>query len=201
MSDSLWPHGLQHTRLPCPSDRAYSNSCPLSWWCHPTNSSSVVAFSSHLQSFPASGSFQMSQYFTSGGQGIGVSALASVLPMNTQDWSPLRWTDWISLQSKGLSSLSYSIVFLYFFALITEKVFLISPCYSSELCIQCNPFGTLDSMQSLLYYQWCFLKNRIKILKIVWIQRISEYSNPSWERKTELEKSGFLTSNCTTKVL
>ena len=105
VSGSLWPHGLQHARLPCPSPtpRAYSNSCPLSWWCHPTISSSVVPFSSHPQSFPASGSFPMSQFFTSGDQGIGVSALASVLPVNNQDWFPLGLTGWISLQSKGLS--------------------------------------------------------------------------------------------------
>ena len=105
VSDSLWPHGLQHTRPPCPSPppAVYSNSCPLSRWCHPTISSSVVPFSFHLQYFPASGSFQMSQLFTSGGQSIGVSASTSVLQMNTQDWSSLRWTGWISLQSKGLS--------------------------------------------------------------------------------------------------
>ena len=96
---TLWPHGLQHTRLPW----AYSNSCPLSRWCHPTISSSVVPFSSCPQSFPALGSFQMSQFFTSHGQIIGVSASASVLPMNIQDWFPLGWTGWISLQSKGLS--------------------------------------------------------------------------------------------------
>ena len=100
MSDSLQPHGLQHTRPPCPSPtpRVYSNSCPLSWWCHPTTSSSAMPFSSYLQSFPASESFQMSQFFASGGQSIGVSASASVLPMNIQDWFPLRWTGWISLQ-------------------------------------------------------------------------------------------------------
>ena len=105
MSDSLWPHGLQYARLSCssPSPGVYSNSCPLSWWCHPTVSSSVVPFSSRLHSFPASGSFQMSQFFASGGQSIGVSALASVLPMNAQGWSPLGWAGWISLQSKGLS--------------------------------------------------------------------------------------------------
>ena len=105
MSDSLWPHGLQHTRPPCPSPtpRVYSDSCPFSQWCHPTISSSVVPFSSCPQSFPTSGSFQMSQFFASGGQSSGVSASASVLPMNIQDWFPLRWTDWISLQSKGLS--------------------------------------------------------------------------------------------------
>ena len=90
VSDSLWPHGLQHTRLPCPSPTpgAYSNSCPLSRWCHPTILSSVVPFPSCLQSFPASGSLPMSQFFTSGGQSIGVSASASVLPMNIQNWFP-----------------------------------------------------------------------------------------------------------------
>ena len=107
VSDSFWHHGLQHARLlfPAPTPGAYSNSCPLSWWCHPTISSSVVPFSSCLQSFPASMSFQMSQLFTSGGQSTGVSASASVLPMNIQDWFPLGWTGWISLQSKGRSSL------------------------------------------------------------------------------------------------
>ena len=105
MSNSLRPLGLQHARppFPSPTPRAYSNSCPLSWWCHPTISSSVVPFSSLLQSFPASGSFPMSQFFESGSQSIGVSASASVLPMNMQDWFPLGWTGWISLQSKGLS--------------------------------------------------------------------------------------------------
>ena len=89
---------------PCPSPTPglYSNSCPLSWWCHPTTSSSIIPFSSHLQSFPASGSFQKSQFFASGGQNFGVSASASVLPVNIQGWFPLGWTGWISLQSKGL---------------------------------------------------------------------------------------------------
>ena len=105
VSDSLWPHESQHARPPCPSltPGVYSNSCPSSRWCHPSISSSVIPFSSHLQSFPASGSFQMSQLFTWGGQSIGVSASTLVLPVNTQDWSPLGWTGWISLQSKGLS--------------------------------------------------------------------------------------------------
>ena len=105
ISDSLWPHGLQHTTPPCPSPTPgiYSNSCPLSQWCHPTVSSSVVPFSSCLQSFPVSGSFQVSQLFASGGQIIGVSASKSVLPMNIQDWFPLGWTGRISLQSKGSS--------------------------------------------------------------------------------------------------
>ena len=105
MSYSLWPHGLQRARLPCPSPTpgACLNSCPLSSWCHPTISSSVVPFSFCLQSFPASGSFQMSQFFTSGGQSIGVSASASVLKMNIQNWFLLGLTDWMSLQPKGLS--------------------------------------------------------------------------------------------------
>ena len=104
VSDSLWPHEPQHARPPCPSPtpRVHPNPSPLSWWCHPTISS-VVPFSSRPQSFPASEPFQMSQLFAAGGQGIGVSASTSVLPMNTQDWSPLGWTAWISLQSKGLS--------------------------------------------------------------------------------------------------
>ena len=105
MSNSLRPHGLQHARLSCPSPipRAYSNSCPLSWWCQPTTtSSSIIPFSSCPQSFPASGSFPMSQLFPSGGQSIEVSASASVLPMNIQDGFPLGLTDLISLQSKGL---------------------------------------------------------------------------------------------------
>ena len=103
--DSLWPHGLQHARLPClsPTPGVYSNSCPSHRWCHPTISSSVVPFSSHFQSFPASGSFPMSRFFTSGGQIIGVLTSASILPMNIQVWFPLGWTGWISLQSKGLS--------------------------------------------------------------------------------------------------
>ena len=104
MSNSSWPHGLQHARPPClsPTPRLYSNSCPLSWRCHPAISSSVVPFS-HLQSFSASKSFPVSQFFTSGGQSIGVSASTSVPPMNTQNWSSLGWTGWISLQSKGFS--------------------------------------------------------------------------------------------------
>ena len=105
MSDSLWPHRLQHARPPylSPTPRVYLNSCPLRQWCHPTISSSVVPFSSCLQSFPAWGSFQMTQFFASGGWIIGVSALASVLPVNIQDWFPLGWTDWIFLQSRRLS--------------------------------------------------------------------------------------------------
>ena len=105
MSDCLRPHESQHARPPCPSPTpgVHSNSCPSSRWCHPAISSSVVPFSSCPQFLPASGSYPMRQLFSWGGQSIGVSASASVLPMNIQDWSPLGWTSWISLQSKGLS--------------------------------------------------------------------------------------------------
>ena len=105
VSDSLRPHVLQQTRPPCPSPTpgVHPNPCPLSQWCHPAISSSFVPFSSSPQPFQASGSFQMRQLFSSGGQSVGVLASTSVLPMNTQDWSPLGWTGWISLQSKGLS--------------------------------------------------------------------------------------------------
>ena len=129
MSNSLWPHGLEHARLPCPSPTpgAYSKSCPSSWWCHPTISPSVIPFSCP-QSFPASESFPMSQVFTSGGQSIGVSASTSVLPKNTQDWSPLGWTGWISLQSKGLSRV--------FSNTIVEK----HQVFSAQLSLQSNSY-------------------------------------------------------------
>ena len=109
LSDSLWPHESQHARPPClsPTPRAYSNSCPLSWWCHPTISSTVSPFSSHLQCFPASGYFPVSQLFKSGGQSIGVSASTSVLPMNTQDWPPLGWTDLLAVQETLKSLLQH----------------------------------------------------------------------------------------------
>ena len=105
LSDSLWPHEVRHARPPCssPTPGVHSNSHPLSQWCHPAISSSIIPFSSYPQSLPAWGSFPMSQLFAWGGQSFGVSASAWVLPMNTQDWSPLGWTGWISLQSKGLS--------------------------------------------------------------------------------------------------
>ena len=105
VSNSLQPHELKHARPPCPSPTpgVHPNPCPSSWWCHPTISSSVVPFFSCLQYFPASGTFPRSQLFASGGQSIRVSALSSVLPKNTQDWSPLGWTGWISLQSEELS--------------------------------------------------------------------------------------------------
>ena len=112
MSNSLWPHELQHTRPPCPSPTpgVHPNPRPLRRWCHLAISSSVIPFSSCPQSFPGSGSFQMSQLFASGGQSIGVSASTSILPVNTQDWSPLQWTGWIFLQSKGLSRVFWTTV-------------------------------------------------------------------------------------------
>ena len=113
VSDALRPHESQHARPPCPSPttRVHPNPCPSSWWCHSAISSSVIPFSSCPQSLPVSEYFPMGQLFTGGGQSIGVSALASVLPKNTQDWSPLGWTGWISLQSKGLSRVfSYTTV-------------------------------------------------------------------------------------------
>ena len=105
MSDPFQSYGLEHARPPCssPTPRVYSNSCPLNWWCHPTIASSVIPFSSCLKSFPASESFSISQFLASGSQSTGVSASASVFPMNIQDWFPLGWTGWISLLSKGLS--------------------------------------------------------------------------------------------------
>ena len=128
MSDSLRPHGLQHARPSCPSltPGVYPNSCPLNQWCHPTISSSVVPFSSCPQSFPASGSFQMSQFFPSVGQSIEVSASTAVLPMNTQGWSPLGWTGWISWQSKGLSRV--------FSNTTVQK----HPFFSAQLSLQSN---------------------------------------------------------------
>ena len=131
MSDSLWPHGLQHARPSCPSPTlgVYSNSCPLSQWCHPIISSSVGPFASCLQSFPATGSFLVSQLFASGGQSIGVSVLASVLPMNIQDWFPLGWTGWFPLQSKGLSRVSPKPLFKNIDS--SELSFLYSPTLTS----------------------------------------------------------------------
>ena len=124
MSDSLWPHGLQHTRLLCPSlsPRVCSNSCPLCQWCYPTISSSAARFSFPLQSFPASGSFPMSRLFASGGQSIGASASASVLPMNIQGWFSLGLTGLISLQSKGLSRVFSSTTIWKHHFLSTSKI-------------------------------------------------------------------------------
>ena len=129
--NSLWPHEPQHARPPCPSRTpgVHTNPCPLSRWCHPTISSSVVPFSSCPQSFPTSGSFQMSQLFASGGQSIGVSASASVLPMNMHDWFPLGWTGWVSLQSKDSQESSPAPQFKSISSLVLS--FLYSPTLTS----------------------------------------------------------------------
>ena len=153
VSDSLQPHGMQHTRLPCPSASpgACSNSCQLSWWCHPTISSSVVSFSSCLQSFPASGSFPMSQFFPLGGQSIGASAASSVPPVNILDWFPLGLTGLISLLSKGLSR-----VFL-FFIYISIPVTPLEPWSFLAVSWACRFTLTSASFYSLFFCQeLCF---------------------------------------------
>ena len=174
VSDSLRPHGLQHARPPCPSPtpRVYSNSCPLSRWCHPTIWSFVVPFSSHLQSFPASGSFQMSQFFSSGGQSIGVSASASVRPMNIQDWFPSGLTALISLLSKGLLQHHSSKV-----SILQRSAFLMVQLSNPSIttgCIMALTIRTLVAKSCLLFYTlsrfvmaFC---PRSKCLLISWLQ-------------------------------
>ena len=155
MSSSLWPHGLQHASLPCLSatPRACLNSCPSSQWCHPAISSSVVPFSSRLQSFPASASFEMSQLFVWGGQSIGASASASVLPMNVQDWFPLGWTGWISLQSKGISRIFSNTTFKSIYSLVLS--FLYGPTRISITWLLEKPYLWLDG-PLLTKYCLCF---------------------------------------------
>ena len=157
MSNSLQTHGLQHTRPPCSTStpRVYSNSCPLSQRCHPTISSSVFPFSC-LQSFPASRSFQMSQFFASGGQSIGVSASTSVLPMNIQDWFPLGWTGWISLHAKGLSRVfSNTTVQKYQF-------------FSSQLSSQSNSYiHTTTTGKTIALTRWTFVGKVMSLLFIM----------------------------------
>ena len=174
MSNSLQPHESQHTRPPCPSQTpgVYSNPCPLSRWCHPAISSSVVPFSSCPQSLPASESFPKSQLFASGGQSIGVSASASVLPMNTQDWSPLRWTGWISLQSKGLSRV---------FSITTASIFQCSAFFTVQLS---HPYMTTGKIIGLT--RWTFvgkvmplLFNMLSRLVITFLPR-SKHLLTSW---------------------
>ena len=168
-------HGLQHTRLPCPSPspRVCSNSWPLNQWCHPTISSSVIPFSSHLQSFPASGSFPMSQFFTSGGQSIVASASASVLPVNIQDWFPLGWTGWISLLSKSpLQHHSWKASILWCSAFFMVK--LSHPYVTTGKAIASTRWTFVDTVMSLLFntlarFVITFLP-RSKCLLISWLQ-------------------------------
>ena len=165
VSDSLWPHEPQHTRLPCPppTPRVYPNSCPLSWWCHLTISSPVVPFSSCLQSFQTSRSFLMSQLFTSGGQSTGVSALTLVSPMNTQDQFPLGWTGWISLQSKGLSNSQESSPTPQFKSIDSS---VLSPLYSPTFNykIISNLIPKLSKV-STLHCLFCFMINKYQSVK------------------------------------
>ena len=158
MSDSLQPHEPQHTRPPCssPTPRVHPDPCPSSQWCHPTISSSVIPFSSCPQSFPASGSFSMSQIFAWGGQSIGVSALASVLPMNTQDWSPLGWAGWISLQYKAVQGTLKS---------------LLQHHSSKAPILQCSAFFTLQVShphmtigKTLALTRWTFVGKVLSLL-------------------------------------
>ena len=148
MSDSLLSYEPQHARPPCPSPipGACSNSCPLSQWCHPIISSSVVPFSSCLQPFPASGSFEMSQFFASGGQSIRTSASASVIPMNIQDWSPLGWTGWISLQSKGLSRV-FSNTTVQKYQFFSAQLYLWSNSHIHTWLLENDSFDLMDVCQ------------------------------------------------------
>ena len=181
MSDPLWPHEPLHARPPCPSPtpRVHPYPCPLNRWCHPTSSSSIVPFSSCPQSFPASGSFPMSQPFPFGAQSIGVSASTSVLSMNTQDWSPLGWTCWISLQSKGLSSLvqhhssKASILQCSAFFIVQ----LSHPYMTTGKTIALTRWTFVDKLMSLLFHMLSRLVitflPRSKRLLISWLQSSS----------------------------
>ena len=178
MSDSLRHHELQHARPPCPSPTpaVHPNPCPLSQWCHPTISSSVIRFSSYLQSFSASGSFQMSRLFASGGQSIGVSASTSVLPMNTQDWS-LGWTGWISLKSKGLSRVFSNTTvqkYQFFDAQLSLIVQLSHPYMTTGKTIALTRWTFVDKVMSLLLNMLSRLVitflPRSKRLLISWLQ-------------------------------
>ena len=177
VSNSLWPHGLLHIRPPRPSPitGVYSNSCPLSRWCHPITSSSVVLFSSQLQSFPVSGSFQMSQFFASGGQSIGVSASTSVFPMNIQDWFPIGWTGWISLQSEGLSRVfSNTTVQKHQFFGPQLIVLLLHPYMTTGKTIALTRWTFVGKVMSLLFNMLSRLAitflPRSKSLLISWLQ-------------------------------
>ena len=157
MSDYLQPHRLQHTRLPCPSPPpgACSNSCPSNWWCHPTISSSVIPFSSCPQSFPASGSFQMGWLFTSGGQSTGALASASVLPMDIQDWFPLRLTDLTSLQSKGLSRV--------FSNTTLQKHWF----FGAQLSLWSNSHPYMTTGKTIALTRWTFVGKMMSLLLIL----------------------------------
>ena len=154
MSDYVHSYGLQHARLPCPSPTpgAYSNSCPSSWWCHPTISSSVIPFSSCLQSFPASVSFSKGQFFASGGQSIGVSASALVLPMNIQDWFPLGLTGLVSLQSKGLPQVFSNTT-------VQKHQF-----FSAQFSLYSNSHSYMTTGKTIAFTRWTFVGKVVSLL-------------------------------------
>ena len=158
MSDSLWPHEPQHTRPPCPlpTPGVYSNTCPSSWWCHPAISSSVIPFSSCPQSLLASGAFPVSQLFAWGGQSTGVSALASVLPVNTQDWSPSGWTGWISLQSKGKSILYSGVLNFCLMSFFSSRVTSRTP-HCICFCISLGSFLLWHFLRISFFFSFNFL--------------------------------------------
>ena len=167
MFDSLQPHGLQHARPPCPSPtpRACSNSSLSSQWCHPTISSSVIPFSSCLQSFPVSGSFPMSQFFTSGGQSIGASSSASVLPMNIQDWFPLGWSGWISLQSKGLSRVFSNTT-------VQKHQF-----FSAQLSLWSSSHPRMTTGKTIALIRWTFVSKVMSLLFSFFLMEVYEHAN------------------------
>ena len=193
VSDSLRPHESQHARPPCPSPTpgVYPNSCPLSQWCHPAISSSVVPFSSCPQSLPASGSFPMSQLLAWGGQSTGVSPSASVLPMNTQDWSPLGWTGWISLQSKGLSRVFSNTTvqkhqFFWHSAFFTVQ--LSHPYITTGKTIALTRWTFVSIVMSLIFNMLSRLyrlleKNSQRSWHLSWVLKIKSYGN-SKKRET-----------------
>ena len=171
MSDSLWPDGLQHAWPPCPSPTTGVYSCPLSQWCHPTISSSVGPFSSCLQSFPASGSFPISQFYASGGQSIGVSTSASVLPMSIQDWFPLGLTGLISLKSKDSQESSLKLQFKSTNSLALS--FLYSPTLTSILPSECNDCA--DDVSSWLGRKEITFLSRVKLFTYtIWLNRVPQ---------------------------
>ena len=197
MSDFLQPHGLQHARLPChsPTPGVYSNSCTLSQWCHPIISSSVIPFSSCLQSFPPSGSFLRSQFFASGGQSIGASASASVLPMNIQDWFPLGWTGWISLQSEGLSRVFFNTT------IQTQQFFGAQTCFIVQLSHPYMTAGKTIALTRLAFVGkvMSLLLNMLSRLVITYLPR----NKPlliSWLQSSSQCHNGILFSQKRTRL-